>query len=196
MTCPVLAGLDGTRRMSKSLGNYIGVTEEPEQMYGKVMSIPDALLESWTKLVSRWEGAELDEALERVASGRDPMGAKAELASRIVSLYHGDDAAVRAAAHFDRVVRRKDVPEEIETRTLSLDAARQPMSRLLKELGLVPSTSEARRLVEAGAVTIDGQRFSSPQAGMDARSGDQFLLRVGKRSYLRLLVQDSGRAVG
>ena len=86
MTCPVLPGLDGVRRMSKSLGNYIGVTEEPEQMFGKAMSIPDSLLDSWTRLVSRWEGEELDAALADVKSGRDPMGTKTKLATRIVTL--------------------------------------------------------------------------------------------------------------
>jgi tyrosyl-tRNA synthetase len=189
MTCPVLAGLDGVRRMSKSLGNYVGVTEEPEQMYGKVMSIPDELLDSWTRLVARWDERSLDAALAEIARGGNPMDAKAKLAARIVTLYHGESAAKRATAHFDRVVRRKDVPEEVETRELAPWAERLGIVRLVKEVGLAPSTSEARRLVEAGAVAVDGERVSDPKAEIEASVGRELLLRVGKRNYLRVRVE-------
>ncbi len=188
MTCPVLPGLDGVRRMSKSLGNYVGVTEEPEQMYGKVMSIPDEMLDPWTRLVARWDGEALDAALAEIARGTNPMGAKAKLAARIVTLYHGEEAAVRATAHFDRVVRKKDVPEEVETRDLAPWGERLALVRLVKEVGLAPSTSEARRLVEAGAVAVDGERVTDPQAEIEAGSGRELLLRVGKRNYLRVRI--------
>jgi tyrosyl-tRNA synthetase len=188
MTCPVLPGTDGVRRMSKSLGNYIGVTEEPEQMFGKAMSIPDALLESWTRLASRWEGEELKAALAEAASGRDPMAVKTKLAMRLVALYHGEEAAQRASAHFDRVVRRKDAPAEIEELEISPWGERLGLGRLLKETGLVPSTSEARRLVEAGAVTVDGTKMTNPQAEIAAEPGRAYLLKVGKRSYLRVKI--------
>jgi len=194
MTCPVLPGTDGVRRMSKSLGNYIGVTEEPEQMFGKAMSIPDTLLESWTRLASRWEEEELKAALAEVASGSDPMGAKTKLATRLVTLYHGEEAARRASAHFDRVVRRKDVPAEIEELEISPWGERLGLGRLLKETGLVPSTSEARRLVEAGAVTVDGTKVTNPQDEIEAEPGRAYLLKVGKRSYLRVKIGAKGSA--
>jgi tyrosyl-tRNA synthetase len=194
MTCPVLPGLDGVRRMSKSLGNYIGVTEEPEQMFGKAMSIPDTLLESWTRLVTRWEGKELEAALAEVSSGRDPMGTKTKLATRIVTLYHGPEEAARASAHFDRVVRRKDAPSEIEELEISPWGETLGLGRLLKEIGLAPSTSEARRLIEAGAVTIDGNRVMNPQDEIVAESGRAYLLKVGKRGYLRVKIGARGSA--
>lgn len=184
ITCPILAGTDGTRRMSKSLGNYIGVAEEPEEIYGKVMSIPDSLLDSWTRLISQWKGAEFDAALARI--GQDPMGAKGALASRIVTLFYDADAAGRAEAHFDRVVRRKDAPQEIPTKDFAVAPGGVGLVRLLKETGLAPSASEARRLVEAGAVTVDGERVVHSQAEVDAAPGREILVKVGKRNYLRV----------
>jgi tyrosyl-tRNA synthetase len=188
MTCPVLPGLDGVRRMSKSLGNYIGITEEPEQMYGKAMSIPDTLLETWTRLISQWEGEELESALQSIASGKDPMGAKAKLAARIVELYHGKEAAARGAAHFDRVVRRKDVPQEISEMEIAPWGERLGLVRLLKETGLAPSTSEARRLVEAGGVTVDGTKVIDQHEEISAEKGRTYLLKVGKRNFLRVRI--------
>jgi tyrosyl-tRNA synthetase len=152
------------------------------------MSIPDELLDSWTRLVARWDGEELAQALADVARGTDPMGMKSRLAARIVSLYHGDDAAEKAAAHFDRVVRKKDAPEEIETRVLAPWGERLALTRIVKEVGLAPSTSEARRLVEAGAVSLDGERVTDPHHELAAETGREVLLRVGKRQYLRLRI--------
>ena len=119
------------------------------------------------------------------------MGAKTKLATRIVTLYHGEEAAARASAHFDRVVRRKDAPAEIEELEISPWAERLGLGRLLKEAGLVPSTSEARRLVEAGAVTIDGNRVTNPQDEIVAEPGRAYLLKVGKRNYLRVRIGGS-----
>lgn len=188
MTLPVLAGLDGVRRMSKSLGNYIGVTEEPEQMYGKVMSIPDALLPSWIQLISRWSAEEIADALGRVS--QDPRGVKAQLAAQIVKAYHGDEASQRAEAHFDRVVRRKDVPEDVPMRELKPWAPRLEVGRLLKEMGLVPSSSEARRLLESGAVTMDGNKLAHAKEEIDAAPAREVLFKVGKRNYLRIKILD------
>lgn len=116
------------------------------------------------------------------------MGVKSRLAARIVSLYHGDEAAAKAAAHFDRVVRKKDAPEEIETRVLAPWGAKLALTRIVKEMGLAPSTSEARRLVEAGAVSLDGERVTDPHYELVAEKGREILFRVGKRQYLRVRI--------
>ncbi|MBZ0269140.1 tyrosine--tRNA ligase [bacterium] len=188
LTYPVLPGVDGTRRMSKSLGNYVGVTEAPEQMYGKVMSIPDELTAVWVRQVTAWSADEIEAAVRRVESGEEPMACKARLAARIVELYHGADAAQEAAAHFDRVVRRKEEPEEIPEADLAPWDDTLWVPRLLKEAGMVPSTSEARRLIEGGGVTVDGEKISDPQAQLPAEEGRVYQLRVGKRRFLKLRI--------
>jgi len=188
LTYPVLPGVDGTRRMSKSLGNYVGVAEAPQEMYGKVMSIPDALTATWVSQVAAWPPEETKRALDGLADGSEPMAWKARLASRIVELYHGKAAAKEAAAHFDRVVRRKEEPEEIPEQDLVPWDDELWVPRLLKEAGLAPSTSEARRLIQGGGVTVDGERVDSPDANLPAEAGRTYLLRVGKRKFLRLRI--------
>jgi tyrosyl-tRNA synthetase len=188
LTYPVLPGLDGTRRMSKSLGNYVGVDEAPEEMYGKVMSIPDALTSTWIEQVSGWDSSEVEKALTAVADGDDPMGWKAKLASRIVELYHGEPAAGAAAAHFDRVVRRKERPEEIPEVELRPWADSLAVARLVKETGMAPSAGEARRLIASGGITVDKVKVTDPRAVVAAEPGRTYLLRVGKRRYLKVRI--------
>ncbi len=188
VTYPVLPGLDGTRRMSKSLGNYIGVAESPEEMYGKAMSIPDELTEVWATQVTAWHGDELRDALAGIRAGDDPMGWKAKLAARIVSLYHGDEAAEGARAHFDRVVRRKEEPDDIPEKEVAPWAESLSVARLLKETGLVSSTSEVRRLIAGGGVTVDGEKITDPRAELPAEEGRVYQVKVGKRRFLRIRV--------
>jgi tyrosyl-tRNA synthetase len=188
LTYPVLPGLDGTRRMSKSLGNYVGVDEAPEEMYGKVMSIPDALTGVWIGQVSGWDEARVKEAVSAVAAGDDPMGWKSRLASRIVELYHGAEAAEAASAHFDRVVRRKERPEEIPEADVRPWAASLGLARLLKETGLASSASEARRLITGGGVTVDKAKITDPRAEIEAEPGRIYDLQVGKRRFLRVRI--------
>jgi tyrosyl-tRNA synthetase len=188
LTYPVLPGLDGTRRMSKSLGNYVGVAEAPEEMYGKVMSIPDELTGPWVSQVTAWSPEETRRALDGIAAGNEPMAWKARLAARIVSLYHGEAAAKDAAAHFDRVVRRKEEPDEIPEQDLVPWGETLWIPRLLKEAGLAPSTSEARRLIQGGGVTVDGEKIEDPEAALAAEAGRVYQLRVGKRRFLRLRI--------
>ena len=192
VTYPVLPGVDGTRRMSKSLGNYIGVAEAPEEMYGKAMSIPDELLDTWATQVTDWRGAELEEALRGIAAGNDPMGWKSRLAARIVELFHGGDAADEARAHFDRVVRRKEEPEEIPETQLAAWDAKLALTRVLKETDLAPSTSEARRLIKGGGVTVDGEKIADPLAELDGAPGSVYQIRVGKRRFLRVEIGEAG----
>jgi tyrosyl-tRNA synthetase len=188
LTCPVLPGLDGVRRMSKSLGNYVGVDEAPEEMFGKMMSIPDEVMSVFVTQVSGWTGEALREALAGIAAGNDPMGWKTRLAERVVSLYHGPEAAEQGRAHFDRVVRRKEEPDEIpEVQVASWDAE-LGIARLLKDAGLAPSTSEARRLIQSGAVTLDGERVEDPQARIPGEAGLGYQFKVGKRRFARVVI--------
>ncbi|HMB69405.1 MAG TPA: tyrosine--tRNA ligase [bacterium] len=186
VTYPVLPGVDGTRRMSKSLGNYVGVDEAPEEMYGKVMSIPDELTPVWATQVTAWGPDEIREAVAGAAAA--PMEWKARLAARVVELYHGEGAATEAAAHFDRVVRRKEEPEEIPEAELAAWGEALWVPKVLKEAGLAPSTSEARRLIQGGGVTLDGEKVTDPQAEIPGNVDAVYQVRVGKRRYLRLRI--------
>jgi tyrosyl-tRNA synthetase len=190
LTFPVLPGLDGVRRMSKSLGNYVGVCDAPEEMYGKLMSLPDEAVPVFVRMVSGW-----DEALQaRATAGcsTDPMGWKGRLAARIVELYHGADAAEAAEEHFTRVVRKKERPEEIDEAEIVPWGDSLWVPRLLKEAGLAPSTSEARRLIQGGGVSVDDARVDDPKAEIAAEPGRVYLLKVGKRKYLRVRIGAGG----
>ncbi|HMB71077.1 MAG TPA: tyrosine--tRNA ligase [bacterium] len=190
LTFPVLPGLDGVRRMSKSLGNYVGVCDPAEEMYGKMMSLPDEAVPTFVRMVSGWDDGLRAEATAGCQT--DPMGWKGRLAARIVELYHGADAAVEAAAHFDRVVRRKERPEEIDEAEIVPWGESLWVPRLLKEAGLAPSTSEARRLIQGGGVSVDDDRVDDPKAEIAAEPGRVYLLKVGKRKYLRVRIRASG----
>jgi tyrosyl-tRNA synthetase len=192
LTYPVLPGLDGVRRMSKSLGNYVGVAEPPEEMFGKVMSIPDELTAVYYRQVTGLVGTELAEALRGVESGTDPMGWKARLAGRIVALYHGEDAAAAAKEHFDRVIRRKEVPAELDEVQLAPWGERLAVSRMLKEVGLAPSAAEGRRLIQGGGVQVDEKRLSDPLSELPAEPGRVYRFKVGKRRHLLVRIGESG----
>jgi tyrosyl-tRNA synthetase len=188
LTYPVLPGLDGERRMSKSLGNYVGVAEPPEEMFGKIMSIPDGLMATYVRQVSGWTGEPLRTALAGIGGGGDPMGWKSRLAARVVELYHGEEAAAEARAHFDRVIRRKEDPEEIPEREVDPWGESLALTRLLEETGLAPSRSEGRRLIEGGGVTVNGVRIADPRAELAAEPGRVYQIKVGKRRFLRIRV--------
>jgi tyrosyl-tRNA synthetase len=171
MTFPLLVGTDGELKMSKSRGNYIGITEPPEEMFGKVMSIPDTALEQWWSMLAG--GLHPD----------DPMEWKLELARRITARWHGDEGAKEGEAHFTRVVRRHEAPEDVPELPLPEGDPVHLPALLVDGLG-VASTSEARRLIQQGGVKLNGE----PAAGVDlpraALTGA--LLQVGKRKFARL----------
>jgi tyrosyl-tRNA synthetase len=189
---PLLRGTDGEQKMSKSYGNYIGITEAPIEQFGKTMSIPDTLLDEWLRLASPLAGDELADALRAAAA--EPYRVKRMLARSVVRAYHGDDAAAAAEAHFDRVIRDHAVPDDMPELDLSL---REPALRhdarrgvwlpgLVAAAGLAPSNSEAVRLVEQGAVAVDEQRITDRAAYVAASDGDQRVLRRGKRHFVRV----------
>ena len=182
VTLPLMRGTDGVRKMSKSYDNYVGITEPPEDMYGKTMSIPDELLEEWYRLASSLEGAELDAALAGIAS--DPMGAKRALARDITRAYHGDAAAENAGAHFDRVVRRREEPEEIPDVEVQRDGDEMWLPKVMVEAALAASSSEAVRLIKQGAVWVEGEKVDDRDYRV-VTSGS-VLIQRGKRRYARV----------
>jgi len=187
-TMPILVGLDGSRKMSKSLGNYVGITETPEQIFGKVMSIPDELMWSYYELVTDRTPEEIAKLKREASSGSlHPMDAKMLLAQEVVSGFLGEAAARKAAEMFQRVFRDRQAPEEAPIKNLSAGAP-QMIKFLLTTLGLACSISEAERLVKQGAVEIDGQRIDDPRKEVDLSKPRDFLLRAGKKKFARVVV--------
>ena len=188
ITHPLLVGTDGVEKMSKSLGNAIGVTDAPEEIYGKVMSISDALMLDYAEGLSFGAWDDLAQDRRALATGQgDPMAFKQTLAERLVARFHGDAAASGAAEHFRRVVQEKTAPEEIPELQVAGGAEGAGLLETLASAGLAPSNSEARRLVVQGAVSIDGERVADPKLRLVA--GGPYLLKVGKRRYARIKVE-------
>jgi tyrosyl-tRNA synthetase len=183
LTMPILVGLDGQRKMSKSLGNYVGITELPSQMFGKLMSIPDNLMRLYNELLTnRPEGTLTDQDL-----AQRPMDAKMELAREIIAPFHGAEAAQRAADEFQRVFRERQAPEEVSVRKLARSEPKR-VSVLLVELELAPSRSEAERLIKQGGVEINGERAADVKKELDLSKAGDYLVRAGKKKFLRLVV--------
>jgi tyrosyl-tRNA synthetase len=183
LTLPILVGTDGHARMSKTTGNYIGIDEPPAEMYGKVMSIPDHAMLNYYTLITRFRPQEIADVERGLGDGSlHPMRAKMRLAREIVSLYHGDEAAARAEAHFERVFRRGELPVEMPLYRTS--HARVNVVDLLVDAGLVRSRSQARRLVEQGGVRVDGDRVESAEVTIPVDDGT--IVQVGKRRFVRL----------
>ena len=185
LTVPLLEGTDGVDKMSKSLGNYVGVAESPDEIFGKVMSIPDKLMYRWYELLTD-EGAAGSRRLADAASSGEihPRDLKARLAGILVERFHDRAAADAARERFEQVFARKELPDEIEERILPAGGEDAWLPALLKELGLAPSTSEGRRLIKGGGVKLDGEKVADENARLP-RAGSA-LLQVGKRRFLRL----------
>jgi tyrosyl-tRNA synthetase len=171
---PLLEGTDGEQKMSKSLGNYIGISEAPEQIYGKTMSIPDRLTEKYVRLISGLDVKQQDDLL-----AMKPRDAKAALARQLVNRLHGEEAAARAEEDFDTKFRKREIPQDIETRTFGTSA----ILSVLIEGGFAASRGEARRLCEQGGVRVDGQKV-----GPDFELKTGQVLSVGKRNFVRVQV--------
>jgi tyrosyl-tRNA synthetase len=186
ITMPLLEGLDGVNKMSKSLGNYIAVTDAPDEMFGKLMSVSDELMWRYFDLLSFRSNAELAGLRSAVAAGRNPMAAKVELATEITARFHGAAAANRAEQSFRSRSQRKEIPTDVATRVEAIDEPTISLARLLKQVGLVESTSAASRLIEQGGVKIDGEKVESSKAVVNP--GPARLFQVGKRGFLRIEV--------
>jgi len=183
LTVPILEGLDGVQKMSKSLGNYVGITEPPADMYGKLMSVSDAMMFRYFELVTRVP----EDEIARLR-GLHPMEAKKRLARTVTAMYHGEDGAAAAEAAFARVVQAREVPDNIDLVRLSTASGSEPMWRVVVLAGMAPSNSEARRLIQQGAVEVDGSRVSDPVHKVEA-SGESRLLQVGKRKFKRFVLE-------
>jgi tyrosyl-tRNA synthetase len=231
LTMPILVGLDGQRKMSKSLNNYVGITEPPSEMFGKIMSIPDDLMWSYWELVTDRSEAEIGEMKKSLvpltmppipdpseprsylaSSTRNPMDLKMQLAREVVATFHGEEAGQKAADNFRRVFRERLAPEEVTKVTITheggsyfwsekRDAIAQKALlsvsgngtekwiRLLVALEQIPSVAEAERLVKQGGFEIDGKVIRDPSARIDISQSGSYAVKVGKKKFLRIIVE-------
>jgi tyrosyl-tRNA synthetase len=184
---PLLEGTDGVQKMSKSLGNYIGITESPQDIFGKVMSISDDLMWRYYELLTDLVTTEIERLRTAAASGeRNPRDLKVELAKKIVADFHSVEEANRAEDEFNRMFRDKQLPEEIEDSTVPFDRYKLP--RLLADIpGLASSVAEGRRLISQGAVRVNGERINDPNFIVDlSETGNEALVQVGKLRFVRV----------
>jgi len=188
ITLPILEGLDGVQKMSKSLGNYIGITDPPEEMFGKVMSISDELMWRYFELLSFRPMNEIEAWRQAVVKGENPRDIKFRLAEELVSRFHDSSAAQRSRDGFIARFQKGAIPDEMPRFDLyPQEGGSLPIANLLKEAGLVKSTSEALRMISQGAVRVDGQRIDDRT--LAAESGTTRVYQVGKRRFARVTVQ-------
>ena len=193
LTMPLMEGLDGSAKMSKSLGNAIGLTDEPHDMYGKTMRLRDELIVKYLRLATDVPPDEVDDIAAHMTDGSlNPRDAKRRLARELVTLYHSPAAARAAEERFDVQFRERAVPDDIPT--VDLDGDRWFLPSLLQTAGLVTSGSEARRMVGQGAVRLDGDVLTDPTAEYGASLLDGAVLQVGKRRFARLRVRGAAGA--
>ncbi|HKD72388.1 MAG TPA: tyrosine--tRNA ligase [Candidatus Acidoferrum sp.] len=188
-TMPILVGLDGQRKMSKSLGNYVGITEPPAEMFGKMMSIPDELMWSYYELVTDRTPLGIAELKKEVEEGKlHPMDAKMRLAEEVVGGFQGAEAGRKAAENFQRVFRERRAPEEAPVEKLPVGPPKK-LTALLVELKLVASKSEAERLIKQRGVEINEACVEDARKEIDLSKPREFLLRAGKKKFVRVVVE-------
>ncbi|HYL69478.1 MAG TPA: tyrosine--tRNA ligase [Candidatus Limnocylindria bacterium] len=186
LTMPILVGLDGTRKMSKSLGNYVGITDVPGEMFGKIMSVTDDLMWQYYELLTDFPSPVVVRLQEEVKMGvLHPKDAKMQLAHTIVASFHGEEAAKKAAEEFQLVFRDRQAPTEIPE--MRLKWGTRPLFSLLTETGLASSRSEAERLIKQGGVEVDGHVEKDVKRAIVLNPGDLLPLRVGKKKFLRVV---------
>ena len=184
LTMPIIEGIDGTLKMSKSLGNYVGVTDPPAEMYGKVMSIPDELMRKYYELLTSVPMAEVEELLSDKTHPRD---AKVRLAKEIVGFFYNEASAEAAAEEFARVFVQGTLPDDVpvvEVARDKLTGGKMWVVRLVADLGFAKSNAEARRLVEQGGVYLDGRRMDNTEAEVPVKNG--MIVQVGRRRFARV----------
>jgi tyrosyl-tRNA synthetase len=184
LTVPLLEGLDGVQKMSKTLGNYIGITEPPGEIFGKVMSISDELMWRYFELLSFRPLKDIEAQKTAIDEGLNPRDVKFELAEEIVARFHDQAAAEKAKAEFISRFQKGAMPDDIEEITVASKDGGLGIAYLLKEAGLVASTSEAFRMIKQGAVRIDGERVADRETALDA--GSTHVYQVGKRKIARV----------
>ena len=186
ITLPLLEGLDGVKKMSKSLGNYIGVTDAPDDMFGKLMSISDELMWRYFDLLSFKPMAELGQYKKAVADGANPRDYKVLLGEEIVARFHDEAAAKKAYQNFVERFKQGVLPDDLETRELAAEGSGMGIGYVLKQAGLVSSTGEAMRMLKQGAVKIDGEKVEDPKLEMPI--GSEHIYQVGKRKFAKIKI--------
>jgi len=188
LTMPLLEGLDGVEKMSKSLGNYVGINEPPQEMFGKLMSISDELMYRYYELLTDVPTDQIETWKREAREGKvNPRDLKAQLARMIVADFWGEEEARKASEEFDRIFKHKEIPEEMEEKIVkvSQETPQVELVETMFNLGLVPSRGEAKRLIRQGGVYLDGQRVESIDYQLDASKPEQ-ILKIGKRKFYRL----------
>jgi tyrosyl-tRNA synthetase len=190
MTTPLLEGLDGVEKMSKSKNNYIGITESPDEIYGKAMSISDDLMWRYYELLTDLSPAEIAQLKSEVESGaRHPRDVKSELAKKIVTDFHSRAEAELAEAEFIRRFRQHQAPAEVETRAVKTDGQEIKLVDLLLQVELAPSKAEARRLISQGGVKLNGERIGEATFEIDTTATKEAQLQVGKLKFLKIIFE-------
>lgn len=184
ITMPLLEGTDGIQKMSKSLNNYVGIDDNPKEIFGRIMSIPDSLIYKYFELTTNVSNIELSDIKKELNNpNTNPSILKRKLAREIISIYHDTDAAVHAEEEFDLIFKKKDVPQNIDTFRIHLTEI--PLLKLLTETKMVDSGNEARRQVQQGAVSINGEKITDDKAKITIRG--ELILKVGKRKFLKIV---------
>lgn len=184
ITMPILEGLDGVQKMSKSLNNYIGIADSAEEMFGKIMSISDQLMWRYFELLSFRPLAEVKQWEQNCQAGENPRQYKVQLAQEIITRFHNEAAAIYALESFEARFQRGAMPEDIEEICVAINGDTHSVTAILKEAGLTASTSEAMRMINQGAVKIDGEKVTDPKIML--RVGSQHVYQVGKRKFARV----------
>ncbi|MBI2509728.1 MAG: tyrosine--tRNA ligase, partial [Betaproteobacteria bacterium] len=187
LTMPLLEGTDGVNKMSKSLGNYIGITDSPGEIFGKLMSISDELMWRYIELLSFDPVGKIRAKKQAVKKGGNPRDVKFEFATEIVERFHGPAAAQSAARDFIARFSRNETPEDMPEVSVQSDGGHLPLSKLLKQAGLVASTSEALRLIEQGGVKVNGEKVSDKS--LKLARGERCVVQVGKRKFARVTIR-------
>ncbi|QSA98470.1 tyrosine--tRNA ligase [Methylococcus sp. EFPC2] len=184
LTMPILEGLDGVQKMSKSLGNYIGIAEPAGEMFGKIMSISDDLMWRYFELLSFVPMSEIEGWKRACAEGANPRDVKVKLGQEIVARFHGAVAAREALEQFEARFKQGLIPEDLEEQTLAVPDGGYPIANLLKDLSLTASTSESNRMIQQGGVKLDGEKIAEPKALIPA--GGPYIVQVGKRKIAKV----------
>jgi tyrosyl-tRNA synthetase len=190
ITMPILEGLDGVQKMSKSLGNYIGITEAPDEIFGKLMSISDDLMWRYMELLSFSPMSEIEKWRRECADGANPRNYKVRFGQEIVARFHGQSAAVAALENFEARFKEGLIPENLEERELIAGENGYPIASLLRDLGLTSSTSESNRLIQQRGVKVDGVKLVDQKQALTA--GQVYVIQVGKRKFAKVRIKAVG----
>ena len=184
---PILEGLDGVQKMSKSLGNYIGISDDADEMFGKIMSISDDLMWRYFELLSFKSMAEINQWKKECDEGVNPRNIKVKLAQEIVGRFHSGAVAKKALENFEARFQRGAIPDEMDEVTLQAEGGNLAIANVLKDAGLTKSTSDAMRMIKQGAVKINGEKVSDPKLSVGVGKKDVY--QVGKRKFAKVTIE-------